>query len=201
MFTGIIKQLGEVKALRRDGGNLHITLSAPFEEAIHIDQSIAHQGVCLTVTEILEAAPHSYQYTVTAIDETLSKTNLGSLLVGDRVNLELCMKAGDRLDGHFVQGHVDTVGQVLRVQEVNGSWLYDFEYPASYRHLIVEKGSICVNGVSLTVVQCPENRFQVAIIPYTYEHTQFHQLKEGDRVNLEFDVLGKYVARMKEVSM
>ena len=158
---------------------------------LKIDQSISHNGVCLTVVERDETS-----YTVTAIKETLDKTNLSSLNVGDVINLERGLKLGDRLDGHMVQGHVDQVGVCTGVKNLEGSWIFSFEYDASLRNVTIEKGSVTVNGVSLTVVNSKDNGFSVAIIPYTYEHTQFHQLEVGDKVNLEFDILGKYVARL-----
>lgn len=189
MFTGIIEELGQVIALEKEGGNLHFSISTGFTSELKIDQSVAHNGVCLTVVDI---QPNSY--TVTAIQETLNKTNLGNLKLHDAVNLERCMKLGDRLDGHIVQGHVDTTGICEEIKEMDGSWEFVFNY--SDDQLTVPKGSITVNGVSLTVVQSEKNRFSVCIIPYTYEHTNFKYLKVGDIVNLEFDVIGKYVARL-----
>lgn len=191
MFTGIIEATGLVRAVRRNGSNIDIDISAPFLAELKIDQSIAHNGACLTVVNISEEV-----YTVTAIDETLKKTNLGDLLPGAEVNLERCMILGGRLDGHIVQGHVDCVGTCTSVQNQNGSWVFVFEYDSSCGHVTVSKGSICVNGVSLTVVDSSPGKFSVAIIPYTFEHTSFKHIKAGHRVNLEFDIIGKYVAEM-----
>lgn len=196
MFSGIVEALGTITDLRREHGNLHITVRSPFTNELKIDQSISHNGACLTVVDIKDD-----DYTVTAITETLNKTNLGDLKQGDRVNLERCIKAGDRLDGHIVQGHVDQVGVCADVKDDNGSWLYTFEYDPSLGNVTVEKGSVCVNGVSLTVVNSKNNGFSVAIIPYTHEHTNFHAIKKGDRVNLEFDILGKYIARLLQRQM
>ncbi|MEO0895034.1 MAG: riboflavin synthase [Bacteroidota bacterium] len=197
MFTGIVKFLGDITSVEEEGTNKTFTLEALFDEDIHEDQSISHNGVCLTVTDIQKQAQKSV-YKVTAVDETLKKTSLGDWKQGDRVNLELCMKVGERLDGHFVQGHVDTVGKVEEVKDVDGSWMYTFSYPSEHAHLLVDKGSVTINGVSLTVVDAQKDRFNVTIIPYTYEHTNFHRLQKGDLVNLEFDVLGKYIYRMME---
>ncbi|TPE45822.1 riboflavin synthase [Pontibacter mangrovi] len=191
MFTGIIEALGQVKNIREEGTNKHFTLSGPFTQELKIDQSLAHNGVCLTVVGIDDEA-----YTVTAIDETLQKTNLNSLSVGDKVNLERCMQANGRFDGHVVQGHVDQTGVCESVEDENGSWLFTFSYDPGKGNVTVEKGSICVNGISLTVVNSHEDRFSVAIIPYTYEHTNLHTIKPGHTVNLEFDIIGKYVARL-----
>ena len=191
MFTGIIETTGLVRAVRRSGSNVDFDIAASFLPELKIDQSIAHNGACLTVVKISEDA-----YTVTAIDETLKKTNLGDLLPGAEVNLERCMVLGGRLDGHIVQGHVDLVGTCTSVKDENGSWLFAFEYDAESGHVTVGKGSICVNGVSLTVVDSAPGKFSVAIIPYTFEHTSFKHLKAGHRVNLEFDIIGKYVAAM-----
>ncbi|WP_374165193.1 riboflavin synthase [Arcticibacter sp. MXS-1] len=191
MFTGIIETLGEVTALRHEGGNLHITVSSGIAGELKIDQSVAHNGVCLTVVALNENS-----HTVTAIEETLSKSSLGQLEVGSLINLERCMQLNGRLDGHIVQGHVDQTAQCTAVQEMDGSWLYTFSYDASKGNVTVEKGSITVNGVSLTVVDSQEDRFSVAIIPYTHEHTNFKTIKEGTVVNLEFDIIGKYVARL-----
>lgn len=198
MFTGIIEGLGKIRSLRREGDNLHITVSAPFTQELKIDQSIAHNGTCLTVVEV-----EGDEYTVTAIDETLQRTNLGSLAEGDVVNLERCMLMGGRLDGHIVQGHVDTVGKVDKVIEEDGSWRVFVRYEAENAeegYVTVSKGSITVNGVSLTVVDSEPGMFSVAIIPYTWEHTNFHTFKPGDQVNLEFDIIGKYVARLAAVN-
>jgi len=192
MFTGIIETLGRVERLEREGTNLHITVSSPIGQELKIDQSVAHNGVCLTVVR-LDGDAH----TVTAIDETLQKTNLGALQVGDRVNLERCMPAHGRFDGHIVQGHVDGLGTVESIAEQDGSWLFTFSH-AKGPNFTVEKGSITVNGTSLTAFNASDIGFTVAIIPYTFEHTCFHALRVGDRVNLEFDIIGKYVARMME---
>ena len=191
MFTGIIEEFGTVTQLHRDENNLHIFIKSAITSEIKIDQSVAHNGVCLTVVAI-----ENDTYTVTAIDETLSKTNLGLLEVGSKVNLERAMQLGARLDGHIVQGHVDQTAVCTGIQAVEGSWIFTFEYDNSLNNITIEKGSITINGVSLTVVNSKINGFSVAIIPYTYEHTNFHQLKENDLVNLEFDVIGKYVKRL-----
>lgn len=191
MFTGIIEGLGTVRKIEKDGDNVHFTLSSTFANELKIDQSLAHNGVCLTVVDI-----SGDEYTVTAIDETLQKTNLGDLSVGDFANLERCMKLGDRLDGHIVQGHVDQTGKVTGVEELDGSWKFTFEYDISKSNLTVEKGSITINGVSLTVVDSGRNSFSVCIIPYTYEHTNFCKFKIGTTVNLEFDIVGKYLTKL-----
>jgi|SRR3954470_7590076 len=191
MFSGIIESIGKVVDLKKEKGNLHISIRSPFTNELKIDQSIAHNGACLTVISI-----HEDIYVVTAIDETLQKTNLGVIKIGDAINLERCMKLGDRLDGHIVQGHVDQTGTCLSVLESNGSWVYTFNYDTASKNITVEKGSVCVNGVSLTVVNSQEASFSVCIIPYTYEHTNFHSIKEGTVVNLEFDILGKYIAKL-----
>ena len=192
MFTGIIEQLGEIKNIVREGGNLHITVEAEMTPELKIDQSLAHNGICLTVVSIAKNT-----YTVTAIQETLDKTNLGDLSIGDLVNLERCMKMGGRLDGHIVQGHVDKTAVCTNVKTVDGSWVYSFEYSKNNAsEITVEKGSITVNGTSLTVVDSKDNGFSVCIIPYTYYNTCFKNLKKGDKVNLEFDIIGKYVARI-----
>ena len=193
MFSGIIEGLGEVVSLRKEKNNLHITVKSDFTHELKIDQSIAHNGVCLTVVNI-----ENDTYTVTAIDETLSKTNLGLLNKGDKINLERCMKLGDRLDGHIVQGHVDQTGICTLVQETNGSWLFTFEYDRAKNNITVEKGSVSINGASLTVVNSLANSFSVCIIPYTFNHTNFHTFKKGTVVNLEFDILGKYISRLME---
>ena len=191
MFTGIIEGLGKVEKLENEGSNLHLSLSCPFTQELKIDQSLAHNGVCLTVVKI-----HNNQYTVTAIKETLEKTNLKQLKIGSEVNLERCMPATGRFDGHIVQGHVDQTGTCTEVQNLNGSWMYSFEYDPSKGNVTVEKGSICINGVSLTVVNSTPKGFSVCIIPYTFEHTNFKNLKVGDEVNLEFDIVGKYISRL-----
>ncbi|MDX1270221.1 riboflavin synthase [Bizionia paragorgiae] len=191
MFTGIIETLGTITDLKTDQQNLHITVDSGITSELKIDQSVAHNGVCLTVVSILDST-----YTVTAIKETLDKTNIGSLKVNDSVNLERAMKLGDRLDGHIVQGHVDQTATCVSVEETEGSWLFTFKYDSSLNNITIEKGSITVNGVSLTVVNSKKDAFSVAIIPYTYEHTNFKTFKEGTVVNLEFDVIGKYVSRL-----
>ncbi|MBC5862189.1 riboflavin synthase [Flavobacterium sp. K77] len=193
MFTGIIETLGIIQEIEKENSNVHITIEAAITNELKIDQSVAHNGVCLTVVAI-----NDNRFTVTAIDETLQKTNLASWHVGDQINLERAMKLGDRLDGHLVQGHVDQVGTCIEAEETNGSWKYSFEYDPTLNNLTIEKGSITVNGVSLTVVNSKKNQFSVAIIPYTYEHTNFNSFKIGTRVNLEFDVIGKYVARLHQ---
>ncbi|WP_430467141.1 riboflavin synthase [Winogradskyella ouciana] len=194
MFTGIIEDLGTVQKLEKEDGNLHLTLGSSITNELKIDQSVAHNGICLTVTGI-----ENNNYTVTAIKETLDKTNLDSLKKGDVMNLERAMKLGDRLDGHIVQGHVDQTAKCISVEEENGSWLFTFNYDKSLNNVTIEKGSITVNGVSLTVVNSKTNQFSVAIIPFTYEHTTFNTLKVGDDVNLEFDVIGKYIKRLNDL--
>ncbi|TQO39063.1 riboflavin synthase alpha chain [Arenibacter algicola] len=194
MFTGIIETLGEVKKLEKEGGNLHITLSSNITQELKIDQSVAHNGVCLTVVKIA-----ANQYTVTAIEETLEKTNLNDLLEGDLVNLERAMVLGSRLDGHIVQGHVDQTGECINIEEKDGSWFFTFSYDPKQNNVTIEKGSITIDGTSLTVVDSQKSSFSVAIIPYTYEHTRFGSYTIGTRVNLEFDVIGKYVSRLLEI--
>lgn len=197
MFTGIIEHLGKITSIQTAGTNRIFDIRVPFKDSIQVDQSIAHNGVCLTVTHIHEqSVEKGTHYSVTAIDETLQKTNLGKLKVGDIVNIERCMRVGDRLDGHFVQGHVDDVGLVEKIEDEDGSWVFHFSFDKKHAMLMVDKGSICVNGVSLTVVKSEENRFSVAIIPYTFAQTNFHQLKPGDAINLEFDILGKYMLKL-----
>lgn len=191
MFSGIIENLGRVVSLNKEQGNLHISIQANFTDELKIDQSIAHNGACMTVVAIKDNT-----YTITAIEESLKKTNLGILKIGDAVNLERCMKLGDRLDGHIVQGHVDQTAVCKKVEETNGSWTFTFEYDAILNNITVEKGSICVNGVSLTVVNSKDNSFSVCIIPYTYEHTNFKDFNVGSLVNLEFDILGKYITKL-----
>jgi len=193
MFTGIIESLGEVQQLEREGGNLHISINSSITQELKIDQSVAHNGVCLTVVSL-----DGTSYTVTAIDETLQKTNLGELKVGDKVNLERAMVLGSRLDGHIVQGHVDQTGKCIAVLEKDGSWFFTFEYDTAQNNITIEKGSITIDGVSLTVVDSGKNTFSVAIIPYTYENTRFNRYMAGSTVNLEFDVIGKYVARIMQ---
>jgi riboflavin synthase len=194
MFTGIIETLGEVIGLDATATNLDITIKSNITSELKIDQSVAHNGVCLTVVAV-----KGDEYTVTAIDETLQKTNLNNLKIGDRVNLERAMILGSRLDGHIVQGHVDQTGICTQVTEKDGSWFFSFEYDAAKGNPTIEKGSITIDGTSLTVVNSGVNSFQVAIIPYTYEHTRFNSYKKGSIVNLEFDVIGKYVAKLMDV--
>lgn len=196
MFTGIIEDLGIITNLEQDLDNLHITIKSNITNELKVDQSVSHNGVCLTVTSLNDPL-----YTVTAIRETLNKTNLGNLKVDDQVNLERAMKLGERLDGHIVQGHVDQTAVCKSVEFQEGSWLFTFEYDAALNNITIEKGSITVNGVSLTVVNSLKNEFSVAIIPYTYEHTTFKSLKVNDTVNLEFDVLGKYIKRLYELKI
>lgn len=191
MFTGIIETAATIKRIERENENIHFTFSSSITNELKIDQSLAHDGVCLTVVAI---DPDTY--TVTAIKETLEKTNLRQWTEGTEVNLERAMKLGDRLDGHIVQGHVDQTGVCTQVEEAGGSWYFTFEYDPAAHNITIEKGSITVNGTSLTVVNSKENAFSVAIIPYTYEHTNFKHFKVGTTVNLEFDVVGKYVARL-----
>jgi riboflavin synthase len=192
MFTGIIETTGIVIEKKADGSNIHFSIEADFCSELKVDQSIAHNGVCLTVTSV--KVKH---YTVTAIDETLQKSNLGKVKIGDKVNLERAMLLSQRLDGHFVQGHVDTVGKCTAIKDEDGSWGFEFEYnPENESFLTVSKGSITINGVSLTVVVSETGKFSVAIIPYTYAHTNFKDLKVGDEVNLEFDILGKYIVQL-----
>ena len=191
MFTGIIESLGEVVNIKNEGTNVHFTVKSDFTQELKIDQSVAHNGVCLTVVSL-----NKDKYVVTAIQETLQKTNLNSLTVNDLVNLERGMKLGDRLDGHIVQGHVDQTGKCIAIKEENGSWIFTFQYDETLGNITIEKGSITVNGTSLTVVNSKTNSFSVAIIPYTYENTIFKHIKIDDLINLEFDVIGKYVARL-----
>jgi riboflavin synthase len=191
MFTGIIETLGVIQEIKKDKDNVHITIVSSITEELQIDQSVAHNGICMTVVAI-----NKNFYTVTAIGETIKKTNISYWQIGDSINLERAMKLGDRLDGHIVQGHVDQVGNCIVVKETNGSWYYTFEYDESLGNITIEKGSITVNGVSLTVVDSRKNEFSVAIIPYTFEHTNFKNFKVGVKVNLEFDMIGKYVSRL-----
>lgn len=195
MFTGIIEQIGVVRAIENDQTNIHFTIESSFTNELKIDQSVAHNGVCLTVVNI-----DGPQYTVTAIQETLNKTNLSDLKVGDKVNLERCMVINGRIDGHIVQGHVDQTAVTKSILNEEGSWVFTFEYDSSLGNITVEKGSICVNGISLTVVNSGINTFSVAIIPYTYEHTNLHNLVVGSRVNLEFDIIGKYVSKYMTIT-
>lgn len=191
MFTGIIEAIGEIRSIAKEGDNLSITVSSKLAPELKIDQSLSHNGVCLTVVAIEDES-----YTVTAIKETIQKSNMGSLKVGDIINLERAMKLGDRLDGHMVQGHVDQTATCTNVSEANGSWYYSFVYDSSSGNLTIEKGSITINGVSLTVVNSKKDGFQVAIIPYTFHNTNFKQIKKGTVVNLEFDVIGKYISKL-----
>jgi len=191
MFTGVIETLGRVEKLEKEGSNLHVTVSSKITSELKIDQSVAHNGVCLTVVHI-----NNNLYTVTAIDETLVKTNLTELKIGAIVNLERAMVLGARLDGHIVQGHVDQTAVCNSIEQKEGSWIYGFTYDPSLNNVTIEKGSITIDGVSLTVVHSKKDGFSVAIIPYTHKHTRFHSYKVGTRVNLEFDVIGKYVARL-----
>jgi len=193
MFTGIIEEMGTVVAIQIEKDNVNFTIQAAFSDQLKVDQSVAHNGCCLTVVEIDKT---NLSFVVTAIKETLSVTNLSNWIVGTKVNLERSMLMNGRIDGHIVQGHVDGLATCTNILEENGSWKFTFEYDAT--HVTVEKGSITVNGVSLTVVDSTLNNFSVCIIPFTYEHTNFHQLKVGDKVNLEFDIIGKYVARLLE---
>ncbi|MCV6631219.1 MAG: riboflavin synthase [Flavobacteriaceae bacterium] len=193
MFTGIIETLGKVHKIKEEGGNIHLSIDSDISSELKIDQSVAHNGVCLTVVAIEGSV-----YTVTAIEETLDKTSIGKLRVGDVVNLERAMIMGSRLDGHIVQGHVDCTGIVTKVAQKDGSWVFGFEYDANMLHATIEKGSITIDGTSLTVIDSGKNHFGVAIIPYTYEHTRFHTYAPGTVVNLEFDVIGKYVAKLMQ---
>ncbi len=203
MFCGIIETTGKVKSLKKEGSNIHIEIIAPFINELKVDQSISHNGVCLTVTQLTATT-----YFVTAIGETLQKTNLIDLKAGDLINLERCLRLNDRIDGHLVQGHVDQTATCIDIKDnpegSGGSWLFIFEYNDSTGNLTVEKGSVCVNGVSLTVVNSSKGKFSVAIIPYTYQHTNFQHLKPGEKVNLEFDIIGKYVKeylRLKDLGI
>jgi len=189
MFTGIIEQIAEVVKVESEGSNVHISLKSTITSELKIDQSVAHNGVCLTVVKI-----NGDEYIVTAIKETLDKSNIGLLVVGSKVNIERCLKIGDRLDGHMVQGHVDQTAKCVEVKKENGSYVYTFKHKES-DNMTVEKGSVCVNGISLTVVNSKDTSFSVAIIPYTHEHTNFHEFKDGTVVNIEFDILGKYIAK------
>ncbi|MAU30634.1 MAG: riboflavin synthase [Flavobacteriaceae bacterium] len=193
MFTGIIESLGKITDIKVDKGNIDFTIKSDLGKELKVDQSVSHNGVCLTVTEINSGA-----HTVTAVKETLNKSSLKNFAVNDLINLERAMKLGERLDGHLVQGHVDGVAKCLGVLVNEGSWIYKFEFDISNEMLLIEKGSICINGVSLTVFDIAENTFKVTIIPYTYENTAFKALKEGDIVNIEFDMIGKYLARFNK---
>ena len=192
MFTGIIEELGTVKKVEKNKGNIHLTIEAKFAPELRIDQSVAHNGVCLTIISIKDN-----QYSVIAIKETLEKTNLGNLIPGDKINLERCMKIGDRLDGHIVQGHIDLTATCTKIETLDGSWIFKFKYAKkSSTETTVEKGSITINGTSLTVVDSKESGFSICIIPYTYKNTSFKYLKEKEEVNIEFDIVGKYIAKM-----
>ena len=191
MFTGIIETLGTIQEIRKDKDNIHITVNSSITKELKIDQSVAHNGICMTVVAILES-----NYTVTAIGETIKKTTISHWQNNESINLERAMKLGDRLDGHIVQGHVDQIGTCIVAKETNGSWYYTFEYDESLGNITIEKGSVTVNGVSLTVVDSSKNKFSVAIIPYTFEHTNFKKIEVESKVNLEFDVIGKYVSRL-----
>ena len=193
MFTGIIESLGKITDLKVDRGNIDFTIESDISKELKVDQSVSHNGVCLTVTET-----NNNTHTVTAVKETLDKSSLTNFLVNDLINLERAMKLGERLDGHLVQGHVDGVAKCLGVSVNDGSWIYKFEFDISNEMLLIEKGSICINGVSLTVFDIVENTFKVTIIPYTYDNTSFKTLKEGDIVNVEFDMIGKYLARFNK---
>ncbi len=197
MFTGIIESLGHIEWVEEEGNNRHFCIRARFREddPIRVDQSIAHDGVCLTVTEILSQESQTYLYRVTAVQETLERTHLRTWTTGKAVNLERCMRLGARIDGHIVQGHVDAVGQIQQIAAREGSWMIRIGFPTEFAALLVDKGSICVNGVSLTVVEAGVDFFTVTIIPFTWEHTNFHALREDQPVNLEFDILGKYLLR------
>ena len=190
MFTGIIEQLVEVVKVEREDSNIHFTLKSTITSELKIDQSVAHNGVCLTVVAI-----NGDEYRVTAIKETLEKSNIGLLAVGSKVNMERCLKVGDRIDGHMVQGHVDQTANCVDITEEKGSFVYTFKHKKSHG-MTVEKGSVCVNGVSLTVINSKETSFSVAIIPFTYRHTNFYEFKEGTVVNIEYDILGKYISKM-----
>lgn len=190
MFTGIIESLGEIKSAEKEGTNLKLTIKSDVSKELKIDQSISHNGVCLTVTEL-----HPNAHTVVAVNETLQKSSIGSLKEGDYVNLERCMIMNGRLDGHIVQGHVDGKGKCLNIKDEGGSWIFEFSYDST-KNVLVEKGSICINGVSLTCFNVSDEKFSVAIIPYTYEHTNFKKMKKNDEVNLEFDIIGKYVHKL-----
>ena len=191
MFTGIIEAVGKVVELKKEQKNLHLSLESNLAKELKVDQSLAHNGVCLTVVETI-----ANRYSVTAIEETLEKSNLGGIKMGDLINLERAMKITSRLDGHIVQGHVDQIGFCTGIDVREGSWFFDFEYDQNQQNITVEKGSICVNGVSLTVVNSGKSHFSVAIIPYTYENTNFNNIQKGDTVNLEFDMIGKYIAKL-----
>ncbi|MEY2904879.1 MAG: hypothetical protein RJA52_895 [Bacteroidota bacterium] len=193
MFTGIIETLGKVHALKKIGTNTEIEIQSEISSSLKVDQSVSHNGVCLTVTQVIGNI-----HKVVAIEETMFRSNLGNLSIGEFVNLERAMQANQRMDGHIVQGHVDDVVECVEIKETNGSWYFTFSYPKEQEHLLVDKGSICINGVSLTLIKPEKGMFSVAIIPYTYEHTTFRNIKMGELVNIEYDILGKYVARYME---
>lgn len=195
MFTGIVEHLATVREVSAQGTNKDFWIESPITHELKIDQSVAHNGVCLTVVELRDD-----RYRVTAVAETLEKTTLGSWQAGDRVNLERSLRVGDRLDGHFVQGHVDAVAECIEKQELEGSWLFRFRFPETFARLVIEKGSVCLNGVSLTVFNVGESECTVTVIPYTFTHTNFGSLQMGHRVNVEFDVLGKYLLRHQELT-
>jgi len=195
MFTGIIESLGEITKINEDFGNVDFTVRSNISKELKIDQSVSHNGVCLTVTDT-----DSNSHTVTAVKETLDKSSLKSFVVGDLINLERAMKLGERLDGHLVQGHVDGVAKCIEVSQNEGSWIYKFEFDKSNESLLIEKGSVCINGVSLTVFDIKKNSFSVTIIPYTYENTSFRDLKSNDLVNIEFDMIGKYLSRFNNLN-
>lgn len=194
MFTGIIESIGKVEDIQRKGSNVDFKIQSKLGPELKIDQSVSHNGVCLTITKV-----ENLSHWVTAIDETLKKSNLGSLTIGSLINLERCMLNNGRFDGHIVQGHVDQIGRVSSIKDENGSWLFDFEYDHSLGNVTVEKGSISINGISLTCFNSQEGKFSVGIIPYTFENTNFNTLKIGDTVNLEFDIIGKYVKRLLRI--
>jgi len=194
MFTGIIETIGKVNSIEASGTNLSFWIASSLSSELKIDQSVSHDGVCLTVDDI-----STNMHRVTAIEETLSKTNLGSWKKGDEINLERCMQMNGRLDGHLVQGHVDATASCIDTEEKNGSWEYGFQIPAEFTHFIIEKGSVCINGISLTAFNIKFNSFKVAIIPYTYQHTNIRNIQNGSTVNIEFDIIGKYLARFREV--
>lgn len=191
MFTGIIEATGKVISMQKQGSNLELVIESAISNELHVDQSVSHNGVCLTVTKVSAGA-----HAVTAVLETLMKSNLGSIKAGDLINLERCMPANGRFDGHIVQGHVDATARVTQITDLNGSWKIDFEYDSSCEEIVVEKGSVCINGVSLTCFNCSDNKFSVAIIPYTWSHTNINFLKVDDFVNIEFDILGKYLRKL-----
>ena len=196
MFTGIIENIGQIVALTPEGSNLHVDVASSLAPELKIDQSVAHDGCCLTVVALNGPADQPAGYRVTAIAETLEKTTLGSWAIGRRVNIERCTVSGARLDGHVVQGHVDTTGTVAQIEDLDGSWKVTIHHPENSDHVTVPKGSIAIDGTSLTVVDSTSTSFSVALIPYTWEHTRFHEWKVGESVNLEFDILGKYIARL-----